>query len=74
VTEQQKDYIENQLHIIQNKSTIEELNRYQSLLYGASLEEWIKTTLLKACDVKRRSLDIPSAMVEMGDFSDMGGE
>ncbi|UFH59815.1 hypothetical protein [Sulfurovum mangrovi] len=74
MTQEQRDYIEAQLNIIQGKATIDDLNRYQSLLDGASLEAHVKTPLIKACDVRREELDRISPMAVNGDIDDMGGQ
>lgn len=71
MTEQQKDYIDSQLHIIQRKNSTDELNRYYSMLDGANIEAHVKAPLVKACDIRRREIDRSSAMVELGDLSDV---
>ncbi|MDM5272107.1 hypothetical protein PGH07_07935 [Sulfurovum sp. zt1-1] len=74
MTKAQIEYIDMQLHIIQSKNNVEDLNRYFSSLDGASLEAHVKGPLLKACDVRRKELTRISPMAVCSDIdNDMEG-
>jgi len=74
-TKKDINYIENQLEIIQEKTTIKEINKYMSSLhYANSVKKIVKDTLFKACDVRISEIDRSEAFCVETDFSDMGGQ
>ena len=70
MTKKQKNYTDQQLQIIQNKTNEDDLRRYEALLSSAGLEKDVHDQLTRACDMKRKELHPISPMVENGDISD----
>ena len=64
-------YVKKQLHIIDKKENIEELSRYASSLYASKLKQAVKSTLIKAVEVKHSTLIAPLPMATHGDIEDI---
>ncbi len=71
MTRAEKEFIEEQLHIIDNKIDEDGLHRYATLLSVAHLTEEIRGYLKRAVDKKLEEMNPDtSPMVENGDISD----
>ncbi len=57
MTLKEKDFIEDQLHIIQNKINEDALNRYATLLSVADISEEVKAVLKRAVDMREKELN-----------------
>ena len=68
MTCEEKDYIGNQLNIIQNKIHEDNLNRYAALLSVAVLSEEVRDFLERAVSVRRKELTPISPMAVGADF------
>ncbi len=57
MTLKEKDFIEDQLNIIQNKINEDALNRYATLLSVADISEEVKAVLKRAVDMREKELN-----------------
>ena len=71
MTKKQKDYISQQLVIIQNKEDDESLGKYAMSLDMASLSAEVKGFLTRAVDMRQKELHPLSPLVENGDLDDI---
>ena len=70
MTNKEKDYIERQLNIIQNKIDEEMLSHYAALLSVANIGKEVKGFLTRAVDMRRKELNPIDPMVVNGDLDD----
>ncbi len=70
MTKKQRDYIEQQLYIIQFKADEDALRRYEALLSAAKLDKEVLNPLMRACSIRRKELNPIDPMVVNGDLDD----
>jgi len=74
MTAKDKDYIQRQLTIIQNKADDESLGKYAMSLSVASLNVEVKGFLTRAVDMRQKELHPINPMVVGCDLDDFNGE
>ena len=68
MTLKEKDYIEKQLNIIQNKIDEDLLNRYAALLSMADISKEVKDFLKKAVNTRQKELNPVNPMAVGAEF------
>ncbi len=70
MTKKQKEFIEQQLHIIQNKIDDDALGKYATLLSMSNMSEEVKGFLTRAVDMRYKEINPIDPMVTNGDLDD----
>ena len=71
MTKKEKDFLHQQLIIIQNKIDDDALNRYATLLSVAVMSKEVKDFLKRACDMRYKEMNPIDPIAVNGDLDDI---